>query len=291
MRDNCAFDPEWTGLMTAATKNPMPAMQTLSLTVDGHSLEVVRIDAAPGVRGTALPVLVFLHEGIGSVSLWRDFPQQVCQATGLPGLVYSRYGYGQSDVLTAPRTPDYMHHEGQVVLPALLAQLGIDRPILVGHSDGGSIGLIYAGSGHAAQGLVVLAPHVFVEPESIAGIEIARDVFARGELTERMARHHRDPVATFRGWNDIWLSPAFLDWNIEDRLSGIRCPVLGIQGEDDNYGTMRQLEAIGAQVSGPYEELRLAACGHNPHRDQAASTLGAIADFVARRVTPATLNA
>jgi pimeloyl-ACP methyl ester carboxylesterase len=279
--------------MTNAMTNAVPPDSLpagpAQVLVDGHWLEVVHIEASGPAGGQDAPVLVFLHEGVGSVSLWRDFPQQVCRATGLAGLVYSRYGYGQSDVLTVSRTPDYMHHEAQVVLPELLARLGIARAILVGHSDGGSIGLIYAGSrhdagsSHALAGLVVLAPHVFVEPESIAGIEVARDVFARGELTARMARHHRDPVATFRGWNDIWLSPAFRGWNIEALLPGVRCPVLGIQGEDDNYGTMRQLEAIGRQVSGPYEELRLSACGHNPHRDQGEATIGAIAGFVARR--------
>ncbi len=266
--------------------------------VDGQTLEVVRITStlrASGVAvpvdegageavGESLPTVVFLHEGIGSVSLWRDFPQQVCERAGLPGLVYSRHGYGQSSVLTRARTVDYMHHEAQVVLPALLRLCGIARPILVGHSDGGSIGLLYAGSGEPIEALAVLAPHVFVEPESIAGIEVARDVFARGDLKARLARHHRDPEATFRGWNDIWLSPAFRPWNIESVLPAIRCPLLAIQGEDDNYGTMRQLEAIGRQTGGPYEELRLGACGHNPHRDQTAATLEAIARFIGSRV-------
>jgi pimeloyl-ACP methyl ester carboxylesterase len=262
--------------------------------VDGHTLEVVRLVPSSRSNGEhplptralagTQPTLVFLHEGIGSVSLWRDFPQQVCDRTGLPGLVYSRYGYGQSSVLARARTPDYMHHEARVVLPELLRACGIARPILVGHSDGGSIGLLHAASGEPIEALAVLAPHVFVEPESIAGIEVARDLFAQGDLKARLARHHRDPEATFRGWNDIWLSPAFRLWNIESELPSIRCPVLAIQGEDDNYGTMRQLEAIGRQTGGPYEELRLADCGHNPHRDQPVATIEAIARFVIDRV-------
>ncbi len=252
------------------------------LQVDGHVLEVVRIAARTHPEAT----IVFLHEGIGSVSLWRDFPQQLCHRTGLAGLVYSRHGYGQSSVLIAPRQMNYMHHEAQVVLPELLRLCGVERAVIVGHSDGGSIGLLHAGSGHPVEALAVLAPHVFVEAQSIAGIESARDLFAAGELKARLARHHRDPEATFRGWNDIWLSPAFRGWNIEAVLPAIRCPVLAIQGEDDNYGTMRQLEAIGRQTGGRYEELRLSGCGHNPHRDQLEATLASIARFIAREVLP-----
>ena len=250
------------------------------VTVDSHALETLRIHPA-GEHEPGAPTLVFLHEGVGSVSLWRDFPLQVCARTGLSGLVYSRYGYGQSVVLAAARDPRYMHHEGQVVLPQLLAKLDISAPHLLGHSDGGSIALIHAGSAYPVRSLTLLAPHVFVETISIAGIEEAREVFNRSdELATRLARHHRDPVATFRGWNDIWLHPDFRNWNIENLLPAISAPVLLIQGEDDHYGTMAQLDAIERQVSGPCRQLRLADCGHNPHRDQASATLQAIGEFL-----------
>jgi pimeloyl-ACP methyl ester carboxylesterase len=243
--------------------------------VRGHRLEVERIGG-----DTRRPTLVFLHEGLGSISSWRDFPAQVAQATACPVVVYSRYGYGRSDPLEAPFAVDYMHREALETLPDLLAALAIERPLLVGHSDGASIALIYAGSRDALAGLVVLAPHVFVEDLSVRSIAEAKVSFEATDLPEKLARHHADPRRTFYGWNDIWLHPDFRRWNIEAYLPAIRCPVLAVQGVDDEYGTMAQVEAIERQVGGPCEVVRLAACGHRLHRDQPEATLAVIERFV-----------
>ena len=225
--------------------------------------------------------LIFLHEGLGSASLWRDFPAAVSEATSCPALVYSRYGYGGSDVLTEKRSVDYMHHEALEVLPALRAELGIEDPVLVCHSDGASIALIHAGAGKwPVRALALEAAHVFVEDESIAGIETAKVAYETTDLPQRLARHHADADKTFFGWNDIWLDPAFRTWNIEDCLAAIACPTLVIQGADDEYGTIAQVEAILDQVSGPVETRMLPACGHSPHRDQRVQTLDAITGFI-----------
>ncbi|HEX3633618.1 MAG TPA: alpha/beta hydrolase [Casimicrobiaceae bacterium] len=245
--------------------------------IAGHRLECVRI---PGARSA--PTLVFLHEGLGSVALWKDFPARVGDATGCPVLVYSRAGYGRSSPAALPRTPDYMHVEALTVLPALLDRLGIVDPVLVGHSDGASIALLHAGSGkRRVRAVVAFAPHVFVEDVSIASIAEARRQYETTDLRERLARRHADPDAAFRGWNDIWLAPAFRSWNIEACLSGVRCPLLLIQGRDDEYGTAAQLDAIERQVGGTVARLELADCCHSPHRDQPEATLKAIAGFVA----------
>jgi pimeloyl-ACP methyl ester carboxylesterase len=245
------------------------------VTVQGRKLEVSRI---PGAHNDA-PTLVFLHEGLGSVSMWRDFPEKVVQATGCAVLVYSRYGYGGSDVLNEPRGVDYMHAEALEALPELLEKLAIRDPVLVGHSDGGSIALIYAAA-RGAKGLVVLAPHVFVEDISVQGIAEAKTAFETTDLPQKLARHHADAAKTFWGWNNIWLHPDFREWNIEQYLPRVRCPVLAIQGFDDEYGTMAQLDAIARQVSGPVELLRLSDCRHSPHRDQPGVVLEAMARFV-----------
>ena len=245
--------------------------------VAGHRLECVRI---PGAKSA--PTLVFLHEGLGSVALWKDFPARVANATGCPVLVYSRAGYGRSSPAALPRATDYMHVEALTVLPALLDRLGIVDPVLVGHSDGASIALLHAGSGRRpVRALVALAPHVFVEDMSIAGIAEVRRQYDTTDLRERLARRHADPDAAFRGWNDIWLAPAFRSWNIEACLPGVRCPLLMIQGRDDEYGSAAQLDAIERQVGGKVERIELADCRHSPHRDQPEATLAAIADFVA----------
>jgi pimeloyl-ACP methyl ester carboxylesterase len=250
------------------------AIQTVD--VAGHHLECVRFGVdRPG------PTLVFLHEGLGSVSLWRDFPQRVADATALPALVYSRAGYGRSTALKAPRTPSYMHDEALSILPALLDALGIAHPILVGHSDGASIALIHAGLGvRPVRALIALAPHVFVEDLSIAGIEQARLAYEAGDLRTKLGRYHAHVDSAFRGWNDIWLSPAFRDWNIEGALPGIACPVLLVQGRGDEYGTLAQLDAIERGVCGPVERVELDDCGHSPHRDQPEATLSAIRNFI-----------
>ena len=244
--------------------------------VAGLNLEYRDIPASAVDR----PTLVMLHEGLGCVAMWRDFPDKLAATTGCRVLVYSRPGYGSSDPHPQPRQPDYMHREAREVLPAFLAALGIVRPVLVGHSDGGSIALIHAGSfPQAVAGLVVMAPHEFVEEETLAGIRTARKFWSSSDWPQRLARYHRDAQRVFHDWNDCWLSPEFRDWNIENCLPEIRCPVLAIQGEDDEYATLRQIEVIAEKVPGT-QLLCLANCGHSPQRDQEAAVLAAIAGFV-----------
>jgi pimeloyl-ACP methyl ester carboxylesterase len=256
----------------------VPGPVTQIVDVAGQRLECVRIGAElPG------PTLVFLHEGLGSVALWRDFPRRVAEATSLPALIYSRAGYGRSTALVRARTPDYMHDEALTTLPGLLDALDVVEPILIGHSDGASIALIHAGVGvRPVHALVAIAPHVFVEEQSVAGIARARLAYEGTDLRAKLARYHADVDSAFRGWNDIWLSPTFRDWNIEALLPGIACPLLLIQGRDDEYGTLAQLDAIERQVSGQVERVELDDCRHSPHRDQPEATLAAIADFVSR---------
>jgi len=209
--------------------------------------------------------LVFLHEGLGSIDLWRDFPAEVAARSGHPGLAYSRRGYGQSDPLRQPRPLDYLQREALDVLPTLLDDLVSAPPILIGHSDGASISIVYAGSGYPVAGLVLIAPHVFVEEDGLNSIRAIYESFPGSGLTEKMAKYHLDPEATFRGWAEAWLHPGFRAWSIEEYLLGIRCPVLLIQCVDDEYGSMRQLEAIESQVSGPVERLVVPGEGHSPH--------------------------
>lgn len=244
--------------------------------VAGLNLEYRDIPASAVDR----PTLVMLHEGLGCVAMWRDFPDKLAAATGCRVVVYSRPGYGSSDPHPQPRQPDYMHREAREVLPAFLAALDIVRPVLLGHSDGGSIALIHAGSFPlAVAGLVVMAPHEFVEEETLAGIRTARKFWSSSDWPQRLARYHRDAQRVFHDWNDCWLSPEFRDWNIEDCLPEIRCPVLAIQGEDDEYATLRQIEVIAENVPGT-QLCCLANCGHSPQRDQEAAVLAAITGFV-----------
>jgi pimeloyl-ACP methyl ester carboxylesterase len=246
--------------------------------VDGVRLETERIGGVTPER----PTLVFLHDGIGSVRLWREFPAAVAEATGLPALVYSRRGYGDSDPYPGPRPIDYIHREARDVLPKVLASAGIARPILIGHSDGASIALIYAGSGSGpVVGLALLAPHVFVEDLTVASIAKAGADYRANDVRQRLARYHRDPDASFWGWNDVWLRPEFRTWNIEELLPTIRSPMLVIQGTDDEYGTPAQCDAIRRAVSGPCDVLMLENCRHSPHRDQPAATLDALRRFIA----------
>ena len=243
--------------------------------LDGQRIECVRYS------GKA-PTLVFLHEGLGSVAMWRDFPQRVVDATGRAALVYSRAGYGKSSALTTARRPDYMHVEALTTLPALLDRLALERPILIGHSDGASIALIHAGAGaREVQAVVVLAPHVFVEEVSLASIANAKGAYENGDLRQRLVRYHVDVDSAFRGWNDIWLAPAFRSWNIESFVRNIACPLLLIQGKDDEYGTLAQLDAIERQASGRVDRVELPSCGHSPQRDQPEATLAALASFIA----------
>jgi len=228
------------------------------------------------------PTLVLLHEGLGSVAMWRDFPARLATATGCRTLVYSRYGYGQSDAFAESFRPDFMHREAREVLPELLAALDIENPVLVGHSDGASIALLHAGdSRNRVAGLVVMAPHCFVEDISIRSIEAAKLAFETTDLPAKLAKYHRDVRRTFYGWNDIWLDPDFRSWNIEGCLAEIRCPILAIQGVDDEYGTMAQIEVIASKaiVTTGVELLKLADCRHSPHRDQPVAVINAIARF------------
>ena len=253
-------------------------IQQFQITVQGRNLEVQRISG----RIPGAPELVFLHEGLGSVSHWKDFPARVGEATGCPVTVYSRYGSGNSALLTEARPVRYMHDEGLDVVPDLLAQLQIENPILIGHSDGASIAIIYSGAHDHVRGLVLLAPHVFVEDLSVASIAEAKVQFETTNLLEKLGRHHHDPAKTFWGWNEIWLHPDFRAWNIEEYLPRIACPVLVIQGVDDQYGTMAQVEAIRRQVPGKVEILALENCRHSPQRDRPEATLEAIRKFVSR---------
>jgi pimeloyl-ACP methyl ester carboxylesterase len=268
-----------------APQAPEPFVEVfvvLSLRVRGHRLEYTWIGPSPEV----VPTLVFLHEGLGSVSLWRDFPGAVCARTGCSGLVYSRRGHGRSDPIDGPRSVRFMHEEALDELPEILALLGIARPILVGHSDGGSIALIHAGARPTeVRGLVLEAPHVFVEDVSVESIARMRTLYETTDLKTRMSRHHGDNTETmFRGWNDVWRCPEFRAWNLEEDLRRVTCPVLVIQGEGDEYGTRRQVDAVGAGVSGPFESLLLADCGHVPHVDQRALVEDAMVKFVLNEV-------
>jgi len=255
------------------------------VTVDGHRLETLS-DPAPNGRQ---PTIVMLHEGLGSVSLWWDFPSRVAAATQCGVLAYSRYGHGRSDALREPLRVDFMHHEARVVLPGLLEALHIERPIVLGHSDGGSIALIYAALASAQpraaqpRALILEAPHVFVEDVTVESIAKIRDAYASTDLRTKLGRHHDHIDEMFLEWTKIWLDEKFRDWNIENELQKVRCPLLVIQGTDDEYGTMAQVAAIRRGVKDA-ETLLLPECGHSPHRDQPEATLEAIADFLSARL-------
>jgi pimeloyl-ACP methyl ester carboxylesterase len=231
-------------------------------------------------EATGKAPLVFLHEGLGSIRQWRDFPAKVAAATGRRALVYDRYGYGQSDVLKETRrTVRFMHDEALVALPEFLSETGVENPVLIGHSDGASIALIYAGSGKPVRGVVAMAPHVFIEPICISSIRKATETFETSDLPQRLGKYHRDARKTFYGWADVWLDPEFKGWDIrEDYLPKIRCPVLGIQGFDDEYGTMAQLDELARLARA--RSLKLEQCGHAPFRDQPDKVLSAVAKFV-----------
>ncbi len=239
-----------------------------------------------GSNDRAKPLMIFLHEGLGSVSMWRDFPARLCDALGCRGLVYSRPGYGQSTPREATEKwgVNFMHVQAREVLPALLDALRIDvfknPPHLFGHSDGGSIALIHAASfPKNVASIIVAAPHTFVEKLSVESIAKTRDVYLNTDLKSKLARHHRDPDSAFWGWNDIWLDPAFLDWDINALLPNITCPVLAIQGMDDEYGTMAQIDNIAAALPAA-TLLKLPSCGHSPHRDQPDAVINAVRQFL-----------
>lgn len=233
------------------------------------------------------PLAVFLHEGLGSVAMWKQWPQMLCDALGFRGLVYSRPGYGKSTPRPAEvKWPvEFMHQQAHEILPELLDALGVDaaqreRMWLVGHSDGGSIALLYASAfPQALAGAIVIAPHVMVEPVSVENIAKAKTEYDDGNLRDKLARYHDDVDSAFFGWNDIWLDPAFRAWNITAALPRIRCRLLAVQGHDDEYGTMEQIDAIQRGVAHA-RLVKLSDCGHSPHRDAPAALNAAIADFV-----------
>jgi pimeloyl-ACP methyl ester carboxylesterase len=236
----------------------------------------------------AAPLIVFLHEGLGSLAMWKDFPQRLCAAAGCRGLVYSRPGYGRSTPRAAEEAwdLDFMHRQAHEVLPALLTALAIEpareRLWLFGHSDGGSIALLYAARfPDAPAGAIVLAPHIMVEDLSIESIAKARTAYLESDLRERLAKYHDDPDSAFWGWNDIWLHPPFRQWSIESELASIRCPLLAVQGLDDEYGTLEQIRGIARRVPGT-ELLELPQCRHSPHRDQPERLIAAVTDFIFR---------
>jgi pimeloyl-ACP methyl ester carboxylesterase len=247
-----------------------------SIEAAGHRLEAERIAGRP-------PVLVFLHEGLGCVGRWRDFPRAVAGATGRAVLVYSRRGYGRSEPVPRPWPLDFMHDEGRRVLPALLAAAAIDDAILVGHSDGASIALVYAGEiGRGLRGVVAIAPHVFVEDVCLRSIAFLRDAFAApaSDVRAKLGKHHADVDGTFLGWADAWLDPGFRSWDLTAVLPGVRVPVLVIQGEDDEYGTVAQVDAVCRGVRGPVTRLILPRVGHVPQRDAPSETHAAVVRFV-----------
>jgi len=236
--------------------------------------------------GAGARAIVFLHEGLGSRAMWRDFPAKLCAALGTRGLVYSRPGYGKSTPRDSDErwAPDFMHRQAHEVLPAVLDALALREPVwLYGHSDGGSIALLFAARfPQRVAGLVVAAPHIFVEDLSVESIEKARLAYLETDLRDRLARYHDDVDSAFWGWNDIWLHPPFRDWSIEGEIGSIRAPLLAVQGIDDEYGTMAQIRGIARQV--PHARLlELAGCGHSPHRDQPEALIRAAVEFAGSR--------
>jgi pimeloyl-ACP methyl ester carboxylesterase len=241
-------------------------------TVDGLHVEVADLPGDSDRRA-----LVLLHEGLGSVGLWRDFPHALHAATDRRVVAFSRFGHGRSDPPRAPRTPAFFHEEAHDVLPALLAQLDAPEPLLVGHSDGASIALVHAAR-HPVSGLALLAPHVFLEESMVPPIRVTRREFEEGELRARLARHHDDPDAAFHGWCDVWLDPAMHDWSLEREAAEVDAPTLLIQGAEDEYASLAHLDRIEARVRGPVRRLVVPG-GHSPHLEQAEAVVEAIAAF------------
>lgn len=254
--------------------------ETFKFTAGGATLEGRTLGPAPGNA----PTLVLLHEGLGSLGLWRDFPDLLAEATGCGVFAYSRRGYGRSDPVEVPRPLDYMTREAHDVLPDVLDAIGFRHGVLVGHSDGASIAALYAGGvqDHRVRGVVLMAPHFFTEAEGLASIAKTREAYETGNLRKRMAKHHDDVDGAFWGWNKAWLDPSFEAWNIEEAIAYIRVPVLAIQGRDDKYGTLAQIRALENGLYSPLDVEIFASCGHSPFIDQPEWTLAAIRDFTAR---------
>ena len=242
-------------------------------------------DRAPKANSyQSAPTIVMLHEGLGCVGLWGDFPEKLRAATGAGVFAYSRAGYGQSDPVDLPRQLDYMTHEAVDILPGVLDAIGFEHGILLGHSDGASIAAIYAGSieDFRVRGLVLMAPHFFTEEMGLKSIAEAKAAYDDGDLRPRLAKYHRNVDNVFRGWNDAWLDPGFEDWNIAESIDYLRIPVLAIQGADDQYGTLAQIREIENRIYSPLDVEILADCKHSPHAEQPEKTLAAISEFCAR---------
>jgi len=250
------------------------------VTVGGKRLEAVAHGPAPD----RAPTIVMLHEGLGCVALWRDFPRRLAGATGFGVFAYSRAGYGRSDTTELPRPLDYMTREARETLPAALDAIGFRRGILLGHSDGASIAAIYAGEveDFRVRGLVLMAPHFFTEESGLAAIAAARAAYGTGDLRARLGKYHRDVDNAFRGWNDAWLDPGFRSWNIADAIDYWRVPVLAIQGAEDQYGTLAQIREIENRAYSPVDVEIFEDCKHAPYAEQPEKTLAAVADFCAR---------
>jgi len=254
--------------------------ERIRIAAAGKRLEAACHGPPPGEA----PTIAMLHEGLGCVAMWRDFPARLAAATGFGVCAWSRAGYGQSDPVALPRPLDYMTREALESLPEVLDAIGFRRGILLGHSDGASIAAIYAGSveDFRVRGLVLIAPHFFTEPSGLASIAEARGEYETGDLRARLARYHRDVDNTFRGWNDAWLDPGFRAWNIAEVIDYWRIPALAIQGADDQYGTLTQIREIEQRTYSPVDVEILAGCKHSPHVQQPERTLAAVADFAAR---------
>lgn len=251
-----------------------------SITAGGKMLEAVSYGPPPGEA----PTIVMLHEGLGCVTLWRDFPQKLAEATGFGVFAYSRAGYGQSDPVDLPRPLDYMTREALDVFPGVLDAIGFEYGILLGHSDGASIATVYAGSieDFRVRGLVLMAPHFFTEEGGLQSIAEAKTAYDLGDLRARLGKYHKDVDNAFRGWNDAWLDPDFKDWDIAEAIDYLRIPVLAIQGADDQYGTLAQIREIEDRIYSPVDVEILPDCKHSPHIEQPEKTLAAIAEFCAR---------
>ena len=252
----------------------------VSIEAGGKTLRGLCLGPPPA----AAPTIVMLHEGLGSVEMWKDFPEKVVEETGHGVLAYSRAGYGQSDPADLPLPTDYMTREAVDVLPVVLDRIGFQRGILLGHSDGASIAAIYAGSvsDMRVRGLILMAPHFFTETVGLESIKQAKEAFENGDLRNRLAKYHRDPDATFHGWNDAWLNPGFHNWNVADSIDHWHIPVLAFQGADDEYGTGAQIVEVEERTYSPAETAILENCGHAPHRDQPEKTLALIVEFCER---------
>ena len=254
-----------------------------TLKIGDAEIEYRMIGPAPD----AAPTIVMLHEGLGCVGLWGDFPEKLQAATGAGVFVYSRAGYGQSSPAKLPRRPDYMHVEALGVLPKLLEAIGFRRGLLLGHSDGASIATIYAGGvqDHRVRGLILIAPHFVVEDISLASIAEIKQTYATTDLKSKLARWHKNVDNAFCGWNDAWLDPKFHDWDISESLAYVRVPIAIIQGEHDSYGTLRQIEIAREECYCPVEVAIIPGAAHSPHREAVDVTLKAAADFANRLLT------